>query len=332
MLAEYLRRMTRRIWLWLGSAAFTILGIIASALWGGPIPWPAYFTVFVIGALIAGYQAFVEVTKEREELRERLTAIEERIPRIKVGLEQDTKVVSSVVFHVTALTEPNYDEEIEIMRKRLLAKYHQQSQQKGTNAVLASIMGIVSNTDYIKEVDIYIGKYRDYLQQQFEYRLNSQRLVQIHVVAENSGLETADDVTLELRLPPQLTVPSAEQLLPMELGEPEPPEEPKTQRSVLDVVGAFGNRFVIPRIVPRRTPTNPDVQGPSLDTKNQQVIVYKVLRLVPKLTERGFDPVSLWLCDIKEDTMPIRITIYASNLPKPLEQIVTVDVRVGKQV
>ena len=69
-----------------------------------------------------------------------------------------------------------------------------------------------------------------------------QKVLQIHPVVENIGIAPIDNVTIEIRLPSGWMFATREQLFQFELGEPNPPDEPKAQLSIMSLI--LGNSVI----------------------------------------------------------------------------------------
>ena len=326
MIGEYITRMSNKLYIWIGSAAFTVLGIIASHIWPSPVPWPVYLVFLVIGVIIAGYQVFNDISKESTKLGEHIRELEDTAPRIIVGLDQDGKLVKSSTIEFNIPIEPNYDDDVEKSKQQLLAIFDQQNKD-ASNARLLQIAGIGINPNYKRDVEVYLDKYRDYLKRLYEYNLVKQKVLQIHPVVENIGIAPIDNVTIEIRLPSGWMFATREQLFQFELGEPNPPDEPKAQLSIMSLI--LGNSVIpsLPWLVTKDT-TIPKVKGPILIEKDGTIVKYELQQLVPNLLEIEFKPFHIWLGNIQHDEMlQINAKVYAAQLSKPIEQIITLHLR-----
>jgi hypothetical protein len=321
MIREYITRMSKKLWIWLGSAAFTIFGIIANRIWPNPLPWPVYLVFLMIGVIIAGYQVFSDISKEITKLTKHIRELEDTTPHITIGFDQQGKLVDSAIIEFNIPVEPNYDEEVKKNEKRLLATFNQQSTSVNHTFLFAS--GIRPNPDYTRDVGIYLDKYRDYLKRLYEYNLTKQRVIQIHLVAENTGMTAADNVTIEIRLPMGWEFATGEQVLLSELSEPAPPDEPQVQLSFMNLI--LGNSMVhsFPWLATKGA-TIPKIKGPTHNAKDGTVVKYEIIQLVPNLLETEFKPFAIWLGEIQRDeVIQINVKVYAAQLPKPKEQVIT---------
>ncbi|MFZ7131614.1 MAG: hypothetical protein ACOWWR_04590 [Eubacteriales bacterium] len=323
MIREYLNQIAHKLWALWGSALLTVAGIVTNYLFDEPVPWFVWFGIFIVGVFIAGYQVFRDTARERNKLLQ-------DSPQIEIGFEQEGKIIDSIVININDPIEPQYDDEVEKKKIGLLSQYQQcKSEMK------LSIMGILGtslNSNFSEELTAYLDEYRDYLKELYEYFLIKQRMLQIYLVTKNTGTIPADDVAIELKLPTQLSIASPEQIAHVECNDPTPPKEPEIQHNLLSFnpFSYPSNTLHIPNITPNDMSTL-IVQGPNYREEDPSIVMYRLQRLIPNLLEREFYPFQIWAGELKHSTiLNIRTTIYAAQLPKPINQDIKLDIRLNE--
>lgn len=269
---------------------------------------------------------------EIETLTQELTAYRQRVPVISFGLSHATTSQPATSLDLTLPELPPVPDYDAILARHLdevdeeLRPDDQRRQSPFDNLIF---VGRSPNPDFEQEASTYPERYRSFAQLAFQFYLAQEcgRLVYLRPTALNQGSAPADDVVIQMRFPEGIRPATDDEEFWLYSNfeyEPVPPRLPQQMRSllhtptidILDFAGAVVR------------PEQP-IEGPILDDPEQpRCATYRVRRLVQGVTERGFEPLAVWLGDIFEDTsFEIAVQIYSSSFPsyEPVTSSITIN-------
>jgi hypothetical protein len=185
--------------------------------------------------------------------------------------------------------------------------------------------------EYPKHVEAYLeGPYRDYLGERQAFQRLQSRLVTLKIAVANSGLATAEDVTVRVKLPHTVRPLTAEEDSVVNEGAPQEPDPPPVSRGgILDAIGLLRGT----RLTASRLPSLPSipieasrVRGPSFKKEDgESYVFYHIAQLVPQLPERDLEPFQVLIDEKAEvDQLDLDLEFYGSNLPEPQRQRLSV--------
>jgi hypothetical protein len=332
--------------------------------------WLAYAILAIVALTAGSYLVFEDLWKEYQqekakyestiaaqevrarELEGRIGELEARQPRISAGFQDDAgRLVKRIKFQLRPLPQsPDLDSLVEEKRKHLLRR----------KADEGSPLALVKrpNPDYLEELEQYLAEYRQFLYRQYEYSFALDRTRCIVPAVENGGNGPATALKVELSMPKAYQAPAKHQFHPRlprleeidgysveslqeskEFCEAillDPPQEPQPVVEFGVILGSvfYADSFVrspVPSVI-SSTRESDNTEGPIEETRDGvELIVYRVERLVQGCREDEFEPLWMWLGEIKHPMIweiPVRIT--CAELPQPQEDMLVLDILVAE--
>jgi hypothetical protein len=318
-----------------GGVGFIITAISEILFPGQLIRWVFYLILLSLCIVVAGYSVYIEVINENnleikrlsEEValsKRKIQEIEDKQPKIEIGVSSDGyQFEKEAKLGINPLPdEPHYDELIDEKRKELLNKRLKQIEENKLTYIVQLLMPI--NEKYEEDVEKYLIKYREYLDNIYYRSIINDRAKFINIYVSNRGLYPINDLTIEINIPqichinnPEIEklirlVYKNERILPKEPDifinpinyEPINYSEFETGSPIID---SIANKFV-------------NTTGPEMIERGDDVLaIYKANKLIQYLTEKGFSPFLLWLGNIEETTiLEFKCVIFAEEAQKPI--------------
>ena len=332
LIKEYLSRLLHQTWgLATGGIGFLVASV--TGLFFPNLKEPIiYAAIFSLAIIVGSYGAFADLYQEFVELKECLEQAESKRPDIKVSFrDKSQRIVPGLQVTLRPLSPRlNFEQLVAIKRQELERNY-----QEARLLPLGKL-----NPRYHEEIEEFLVKYREYLEKKHRYSLAEDRMRKIFPIVVNQGNTVANNVIVEITLPPNYRPPTsrerAEFLLSQEYPEyaPLPPKEPKPVQNVFDDTVSVLRGLLSFRTYSPLAHLSPAQQTNTSDPQFEErdgffVIVYHIKRLVPHHQEREFKPFLLWLPDLAKSTawqLPVRI--YAEELSYPQQANLRIDLKV----
>jgi hypothetical protein len=348
ILKEYASRLIHQTLIQVtGGLGFILTAVLEIFFPGVLIKWVFYIIILVAGLIVGSYFVFADLLREHRdkekeleraigELELKISELEDKRPRIVIGLQDEAKhSVKRLEVRLSPCSpRPDLDGLVEKKREELLARQHHGRSSGNIAAAIASAALGRPTPNYREEVEQYLVEYRNFLVRAYESTLD--RAYPITPVVENKGRCPASNVTIEFVMPADYKKPAEHQCYGAVLEDEYefnpflfPPDEPKPFISPLDTLSNVTipalSRPVFPQI---ELPS--DISGPFYEEKDGVYhITYSIEKLIQHRPEDDFEPFWLWLADIHHPTTwEIPVRIYAADLPLPEEETVFIDIKV----
>ena len=293
-----------------------------------------YLAIFAVGIFVGGYFAFADLLANYEKLEEKINDLDNKKPDIKVFFQSKDGQPSKELEFALAPIKPNLDYEslVERKKKELLVNHPDNKNARGVFGV--SLFTI--NNNYDQDVKDYLIEYREYLTRLYECGID--RAFAIYPFIENRGQYPANNVTIELIMPPEFEPASEHQCFDRETTSREEIEYyvhvPRKPQPFFD----FSSIAYIPPIsginsVISNYEAQSNITGPEYEKKDGKVhIKYKVEKLVQHTPEDNFGPIWLWLGNIEQSTLwKISVRITSSDLRKAEEDFLFINIKMPPQ-
>lgn len=287
--------------------------------------WIVYLAIFGIGLIIGGYSAFASLFKEYKELEQKLYEIEDKTPNISVGFrDSEGHLSKSLQLKITPISSsPDFDKMINDKRKQLVEEAPDNSTLYGMGKAIAALAYGEPNPNYKQEIEDYLRAYREYLIGVYESGLD--RAFELTVVVENRGNYPANNVSIELFMPKEYSLPKKHQQfdrkttsrreIESHLDRPFKPEPYIKRLNEVMSFATFPHEFNSIMSVSNNAKSS--VDGPLIQHK----------------PEKDFDTFWIWVGDIESSNIweiPIRIT--CAELREPLSDTIFLEIKVDKQL
>ena len=337
MISKYLKKTILRGWI-VAVGIIEAITIMLDIYGNVDIPNTIYFSVFFVALLFSGYRAYLELLEENFQLEQKVEELEASIqttqnksPRMIVGLHNDRKIEDQITLNLNPIPdEPDYKALINTRRDSLLAE----SEKELDYEHLLVKLSVASSASHEKKVEEYLLEYETFLQEQYQYSIELDRIRSFIPGLRNLGTTPADDIVIELTFPSEIKIPSEYRMIRHfypKHNKPTPPSEPKLAsfRSIEAIVSDFSLPLIEPNI-PSEPPKN--IEGPIYGIKSDGIntITYKVNRLLHNRDELDFEPFALGLAEINQNTtLSISTKIFSAELPTPTDKTLIIKVRIN---
>lgn len=264
---------------------------------------------------------------ENARLKERLSRIENRLPKLKLMLQCNGQNESFARFpfkKLPPLSESEINSEMSKIKGQLAYMPPPGSPDPLGMAKLFNSYFGVSQADvhrYNEEIETYLNQMPEYLKKRWEYKETFSRIIKLRFVLINDGTEPAEDIDIFLDCPDGFELCDKDDLP----KGPTPPEKPSPPRSIFERFQDVG-KLQIPGLI-RSFPS--PIFGHNLrqDTPRGPFIKktksYEVKYSVPKLKhglEMPLDPVYAIFPSIDDvRSFHISYSIISGNVPDKIE-------------
>lgn len=321
-LREYFSRLAHQTWLLATGGIGFLVTLIAEIFFPNSFVLIIYLAIFFLGLLVGGYRVFVELLHVYEALEKELHTLENRKPEIKVGfLDKAGQLTTRLELWLNQI--PGYPDFDALVEEKRIELVENRPSTRTTSLIAGSIGLSYPNPNYDQELEKYFQEYREFLVKTYE--CNIDRAITLQVVIENNGKYPANNVSVEFAMPVEFREPLEHHCFDRATFDKEdldlyvwPPNEPEPyidrrismtrlpiHRDLASVIQHFDKQS--------------DLIGPVIDNKDGRYFIeYSVKKLIQHHPEDEFDPLWLWLGDIKENTIweiPVKIT--SADLREP---------------
>lgn len=266
-----------------------------------------------------------EVERQNRELRAEVQAFQNRVPKPMLYFPSNQSnclhTRLTLKLPIDALS-PRKQAEIEELRSKHNSLPLSDSMY-GMRVMQIDVLGITDRQRqrYNEAVKRYHAALETYQEQLLVYANEIRRTLRLRLVVTNHGNVPADELTITLDLPSDCIAGDKRPLT----ARPELPGQPKHPSAML--LGDI-NSYIPPPIwdIVRVAPP-PDVNGPTVSKQaGQYVGVYTVRRLLHGIP-LTLDPLYVVFPSFeKTHSFSLDVTIRGANLPKPVTQILNVQV------
>lgn len=319
-LKEYSRRLLQQTWLLITGGVGFLVTLVAELFFPNPYVPFVYIAIFIASLIVGGYFAFVELLKDYDELEEKVNNLDDQKPDIDVSfLREDGQISKETTLWLHPMApEPDFDVMVEEERKKLIANRPNNHPLFGR---MDSSSGIV-NRHYMQDVEDYLVEYREYLVRVYESTINRANAIRLFV--ENRGQYPANNVTVELIMPPDFVVPSEHHCFDRTSNDRRITEylvsAPRPPKAFLDISSMVN----LPPIEPVGSlisgiQNRANINGPEYRSKGGRIhVAYTIEKLVQHNPEEDFEPFWLWLGNMEQsDNWEIPVRITSSDLRSP---------------
>jgi hypothetical protein len=258
---------------------------------------------------------------ENIKLKERLSWLENRLPKLSIRLLSDEGRQSYARFsfkRLPLMSSTEIEREIIEVKK----KYPLLSPRTSPKVLLISFLGVsdLEVERYNKEVEEYINQMPAYLEKKWSYRELWSRTIELHFVLVNEGNSPAEDIDIFFYFPDGFRLHSKDDFPPG----PKPPEKPSPPKSMLerfqDMTRIQVSDYLksMPSPFFGRNMREGMPRGPFIKKTES----YEVKYIVPKLKhglEIALEPVYITFPSIDEaHSFHVNYSIIAANVPEKI--------------
>lgn len=318
--------------------------------------WSVTFILAGLGLFVSVFLVHLDDKRVVAESERKIGEIEAKQPRLVVGLQDENgQPVRTLRIQLSSLpAKPEYDAALEKERERLLAKRRDYlSPGDVAAAVGRSLLG-GGNPHYDEELERYLAEYRNYLVRKHERGLVADRTRAFTLAVRNEGYRPANNLSIELAMPPKYGRPAEHQLHKPLIGAEEAeevgltvdelrelddahvcrrPSEPELTTSQLGALSFFDAiRPSPPWLEAAGLPAALNPDAPTHDERaGTHFITYHVDQLVQHRRQWVFEPFFAWLGDADDSTAwEIQVKITCAELYEPVQQTLLLDISILK--
>lgn len=328
--------MIKKVWQYLfrllKSTAFIVTGIVGfivsafvSSVFELENQWIFYVLVLPIGFIIGGIKLFLEMDLEIQELKSEIAHYKLSKPKFEIKAKVNDREVDDPCLLLHKKPEyPDIEKLVSEEKKRLLSKRSADS----SSPFGLSILKNQPNKNFQRELEVYLEDYKRYLLQVWECSIN--RSNEINLLIRNQGGQPATDITLDLLMPPQYSIPKEHHQYNREttlrdqiISHVNKPFAPKP---FIDF-----NTWSIPidlAPIPSNLPPYKD-DNPEYKQKDDGIhVIYKIDKLIQHSPVEDLEPFWIWLGNIEEEEpWNIKLKITCAELQQPVYENISIKIR-----
>lgn len=259
----------------------------------------------------------IKESKNEKQLKELLrenTLLKSRIPKPLLLFENQEDFIR-IKRPAQKLDQGSFQKEI---MDNLLKEYPHMiyEDKRGMNPFGASaILNIIPKDQierYNLDLDLFYSRYRDYLNDLYDFELKNQLSIKIQLIISNTGNTPAEDVDIYCHFPDGFEIIDEND----NEDPPDKPNPPSTPRTLFEGIGNFNMRPFIPDI---RGPVMPNINKPSIK-KTNSFDVHFYRKYVKHLTVYPLDTLLAVYEDYNDfKNYSIDYTIMAGNIQEPVK-------------
>lgn len=280
--------------------------------------------------------------RDVEGLRTKIAELEDRYPQLSLKFVDDDRYTTYHTIHVKSPPEkPNFDELVEMEQERLKEIFTKANNKISndddirinTSSIVGNLSGITSRPktteEYDKESNEYIKDYRSYLIKDYNYKNYLARYRRLNFSLENNGKVPAIEIILNIHFPNPFRFLSNNDWMDLVTEAPQSPSRPKTHQSIVDMMQQLSQQhnLISPWSLPGTSVNRPNVRGPFISKKNSTEVTFEIDELMHNFIQPNLEVGFFVLEDAVNNEWLIDYTIHAANLPKPVSDSLTIEVR-----
>lgn len=287
--------------------------------------WIYYVVAIPISITIGGFNLYKEQYQEIQRLENELKRYTSLKPEVEIKVKVNGKIHPNPVLFLQPIPErPDTEKLVQKEKERLAADIEKQTYRPfGLGS-----LGQERNPNFEQNLDAYLVDYKNFLIKIWECCVN--RANAINLLLDNYGGQPATDITLDLLMPPQYSVPEEHHQFNREttprdqiISHVEKPYAPKPfiDFSMLSVPINFPS-------VPSNLPPIEDC-GPDYKQKEDGIhVIYKIDKLIQHSPVEDLEPFWIWLGSIEEEeTWDIKVKITCAELQQPVYNTISIQIR-----
>jgi hypothetical protein len=342
-------------WYLVAIAIFDFIGLLIQPFLGFEVSTWVHLILFALVFMYANYSLYrdgrseiVEIKELYEaklaELGERIANLEDRRPRLGLFFQTEKGFTRHQVVYVSGLPqEPDYDELVRQEAEQIKpppgkAAHEPLDNLTATTEILNRTLGSLrkSTTEYEKECETYLKRFRQFLAEVYTHELQVARLRSVRFAVQNSGRAPAEVIVLVIKFPDEFHFLSWEELEALEpyRERPEPPQRPTLFKLPFDLLGysSFSPIMSPGPILPTVDLGSSNVSGPFIKPGNSTEVHYEVQKLLHNFTEVDLDPVQFVVTEEAiGHSWELDYNIHTANLPEPIAGSLLLEVRLAEE-
>jgi hypothetical protein len=263
-----------------------------------------------------------EPTAAQKELNQ----LKRQQPKLRLGIKLDDKVVQAVTHHLTLLTAPSADEIEQIYNSEVKATEWTPPPARSLFLDIVQIQPSYEPQEinrHAHERHVYLNGLRAAIRKAYAWEERRHRLIKVTFTLANDGTVPATSVVVQLIVPDGIEVYTS-RTMPRKPEQHQRPKPPQTLMQILRELGSIMPPSV--EALYARPPLVQDLNEPEITPYNSTKVTWRGLAIQQHLP-RDLSPIVLEFSPLEaEQTYELRYQIFAQNLPKPAEGIISITV------